>query len=190
MPCGLSGGGGRFLRASVSPADWVRRRAPEGGWGRVAGARGSRSMHNAKSSAIAPALPCYACPACVVRHRPRRIGSVVELCMPARAAERDPGTTAPSLSRPPFPSAGSQPFKDARPQGMDALRNRHCGNGPLGIHASPNGPAAIPSGWTPSEARPEQSLRRARRRGDYLAVVVDVGLRRCSVDRHGERPVR
>ncbi len=51
-----------------------------------------------------------------------------------------------SLDRP----RGSRP----RPPGTDARRNRHCGDGPLGIPASPNGPAAIPSGGCRAPARP------------------------------------
>ena len=69
------------------------------------------------------------------------------------AAKRPRGTKAPTLSRPPFPFTGSQPFRVA-PAGHGRPAERHCGDGPLGILASPNGPAAIPAAWTPSAARP------------------------------------
>jgi hypothetical protein len=51
LPGGRSG---RFQRASLSPADWVRRRAPEGGWGRSRAQGGSRIMHS--STIDAPVL--------------------------------------------------------------------------------------------------------------------------------------
>ncbi len=66
LPCGLSF---CFLRASVSPAGWVRRRAPEGGWGRVAGAGAGRgsclTRHLTRSRS---AVACQACGACARRH--------------------------------------------------------------------------------------------------------------------------
>ena len=84
VPCGLSF---CFLCASVSPAGWVRRRAPEGGWGRVAGAGAGRGACITRQlRAFASAVPCEACHTCV-DGTASRDGSVVELCM-SRAATR------------------------------------------------------------------------------------------------------
>jgi len=74
----------------------------------------------------------------------------------------------PRACDPPPPTSRCQPLKNPtaprpprnqRPPGTDARRTRHCGDGPLGILASPNGPAAIPSGGCRAPARPEIAVR-------------------------------
>jgi hypothetical protein len=86
------------------------------------GAAGSGACIARQSRPIAPTLPCYACHACVARHG--LLGSAPLSCCACPPPPRPvPGTTAPALSRPPFPFTRSQPFKGALPPGTDARRN-------------------------------------------------------------------
>ena len=79
--------------------------------------------------------------------RPRRIGSVVELCMPEKP-RNGRGTTAPTLRCPPLSAPRPCPAGvDASPPARHGCRAEPAlRDGPLGILASPDGPAAIPSG--------------------------------------------
>ena len=149
---------------------------------------GSRIMHSSTIDALVPSRAVLRVPYMRSTARPRRIGSVVELCMPA-AARPVPGTTAPTLRRPPLnpraprhrpgrrpphlrrpPLSARRPLRRpggfaTTPAGHGRPAERHCGDGPLGILASPAGPAAIPSGGRREAAqislRPTNTPRRA-----------------------------
>jgi hypothetical protein len=96
LPGGRSG---RLQRASVSPADWVRRRAPVGGWGRSRAQGGSRIMHSSTIGRICVGLAVLRVPYVRSTARPRRIGSVVELCMPGAPRPVPWSTAPPSAAR-------------------------------------------------------------------------------------------
>ena len=126
------------------------------GWGLTAGTwsglGAGRRRAAARGSCIARqstrssrAVPCYACHTCVARHGLVGSAPIVELCMPA-AARPVPGTTAPTLRRPPLspgrrgtapgddhPTSGARRYPPGRPSpgqrdattppGTDARRN-------------------------------------------------------------------
>ncbi len=91
-------------------------------------------------------------------HTPRPTGNAsnVASCMLRNPRpRREPHThlQVPAVQNPIRPATPTE--SATRPRGTDAARNRHCGDGPLGILASPNGPAAIPSGGRRAKRGPK-----------------------------------
>ena len=136
--------------------------------------------------ALAPAVPRQACGACVVRHGPAGSAPLSSYACPAgrdqspgrphppsaarrypRRRDTAPGDDHTHLRCPPLepPIRWLSAIQGCTPAGHGRPAERHCGDGPLGIHASPNGPAAIPSGGRRGAAqislRPTSTPRRA-----------------------------
>ena len=123
----------------------------------AAGRRGSGACIARQSSAIAPALPCYACQACVARHG---LAGSAPLSSYACRSRRDP---CPGRPRPPPGARRYPPGVQARPGGPP-----HPPSGarryPPGVQARPGGPPHPPPGARryPPESKPRTEEREQR----------------------------
>ena len=88
-----------------------------------------------------------------------------------------PSTTAKSATTPARQGRGefgSVTSVEPKASSRVPLAERHCGDGPLGILASPSGPAAIPSGGRQAKPGPPSILVRARARRPHRRPPVPV----------------
>ena len=171
VPPGIRAGRPRtleWLRAS----EW-KRRAADGGAVVPGTGRGAPGMHNTTTEPIRRSRAVLRMHGMRHTARPAQLPSIAVLCMlrePPRACDPPPPTLRCQPSDPirrrhgrtlkttaTAAGHGRTLKTTATAAGHGRPAERHCGDGPLGIHASPNGPAAIPSGGRRAQRDPKSA---------------------------------